>query len=123
MARFGVPGGSGYSNVMIASLSGHPSVSVPSGWSKQSDYVEGGVMPANAVGLPTTVSFLGAMNSDAELIKLGYAFEQATKYRAAPERFPDLAPAVDLGARRSPATPSFQVGMPWTEPKAGETPT
>jgi amidase len=120
VTRFGVPGGSGYSNVMIASLSGHPSVSVPSGWAKQSDYVDGGVLPANAVGLPTTVSFLGRMNSDGELIKLGYAFEQATKYRAAPERFPDLnrdpgAPPAVTG------TPTFQIGMPWTQPEAGET--
>lgn len=123
VARFGVPGGSGYSNVMIASLSGHPSVSVPSGWSKESDVVEGGVLAANAVGMPTTVSFLGTMNADAELIKLGYAFEQATKYRTAPERFPDLerpegvAPAA---AALAVVDPSFQIAVPWTDPEPGD---
>ncbi|MFC5652625.1 cohesin domain-containing protein, partial [Paenibacillus solisilvae] len=119
VTRFGVPGGSGYSNVMIASLSGHPSVSVPSGWSQESDYVEGGVMPANAAGLPTTVSFLGAMNSDAKLISLGYAFEQATKYRAAPSRFPELdasAPAVEFAGESA-----FELVEPSKSPKPGKT--
>lgn len=87
-ARFGVAGGSGYPNVMIASLSGFPSVSVPSGSGEQSDV--GGAMPQSAVGAPTTISFLGRMNSDGELVKLGYSFEQATHYRHAPDRFPDL---------------------------------
>lgn len=122
VARFGVPGGSGYANVMIASLSGHPSVSVPSGWSQASDYVPGGVMPASAVGMPTTVSFLGAMNSDAQLIKLGYAFEQATKHRTAPNRYPDLAgPAA--AAPEVTGEESFDIIKPSKSPTPGETAT
>ncbi|WP_114424288.1 amidase family protein [Nocardioides houyundeii] len=118
VARFGVPGGTGYNNAALASLSHRPSVSVPSGWSKQSDYVEGGVLPANGVGLPTTVSFLGGMNRDAKLIKLGYAFEQATQHRRAPARYPDLV-ATKAAKKVSGAT-KFELAMP-RKAKAGST--
>lgn len=115
--RFGVAGGSGYSNVMIASLSGFPSVSVPAGYGDQSDV--GGDMPQRAVGAPTTISFLGRMDSDGELIKLGYAFEQATHYRHAPSRFPDLNPSSPAPVVKG--TPSFRVDAPQTKVHNGQT--
>lgn len=75
--------------------------------------------PAGAAGLPTTVSFLGSMNSDADLIRLGYAFEQATKYRKAPSRFPDLV-RHKAGTPKVTGPTRFQIGVP-TKPKKGST--
>jgi len=115
--RFGVSGGSGYSNVMIASLSGFPSVSVPAGYGQQSDV--GGDMPQRAVGAPATVSFLGRLNSDGELIKLGYAFEQATRYRQAPSRFPALKPAHPAPVVDGPA--SFRIDVPGKKVRSHQT--
>jgi amidase len=39
-------------------------------------------------GLPVGISFFGAANSEALLIKLAYAFEQATRHRRAPKFLP-----------------------------------
>ncbi len=53
-----------------AAWAGYPSISVPAG------YVH---------GLPVGLSFFGKAWSEGELIRLAYAFEQATKIRKAPE--------------------------------------
>jgi amidase len=53
-----------------AAVSGYPSISVPSGYS---------------FGLPVGMSFIGKAWSDASLIKLAFAYEQAAKPRRAPE--------------------------------------
>jgi amidase len=52
-----------------AAQAGYPIVSVPAGYSS---------------GLPVNVSFMGARFSEPTLIKLAYAFEQATKVRKPP---------------------------------------
>jgi amidase len=52
-----------------AAVSGYPSITVPAG------YVH---------GLPVGLSFIGAAWSEPTLLKLAYAFEQATRHRRAP---------------------------------------
>jgi amidase len=58
-----------------AAVAGYPNISVPAGYSR---------------GLPVGLSFFGPANSEGKLIKLAYAFEQATRFRAAP-KFPGSA--------------------------------
>jgi amidase len=52
-----------------AAVAGYPSISVPAGF---------------VHGLPVGVSFIGRPWSEAKLISLGYAYEQATKHRKPP---------------------------------------
>jgi amidase len=57
------------SSTAPAAVSGYPSITVPAG---------------EVAGLPIGVSFFGTAWSEARLIQLAYAFEQATKARKAP---------------------------------------
>jgi amidase len=52
-----------------AAIAGYPSITVPAGY---------------AFGLPVGISFFGRAWSEAKLIKLAYAYEQAAKVRRAP---------------------------------------
>ena len=52
-----------------AAVAGYPSITVPAG---------------QAFGLPVGLSFIGGAWSEAKLIALAYAYEQATKHRRAP---------------------------------------
>lgn len=52
-----------------AAVAGFPHLTVPAGW---------------ALGLPVGISFVGAPWTEAALLRLGHAFEQATKQRRAP---------------------------------------
>jgi amidase len=54
----------------LAAISGYASITVPAGFS---------------FGLPLGVSFIGGAFDEHELIRMAYAFEQATKVRRAPE--------------------------------------
>ncbi|KAK8966948.1 hypothetical protein KSP40_PGU001241 [Platanthera guangdongensis] len=54
----------------LMALGGYPIVSVPAGYSKS--------------GSPFGISFAGLLGSDAKLIEIAYAFEQATKIRKSP---------------------------------------
>jgi amidase len=61
-----------------AAVAGYPSITVPAGF---------------AYGLPVGVSFIGRAWSEPTLIRLAYAYEQATRHRKPPE----FLPAVRLG--------------------------
>ncbi|MFI4965659.1 MAG: amidase [Caulobacterales bacterium] len=59
----------------LPAVSGYPHLTVPMG---------------NVSGLPVNISFLGPAWSDARLLALGYAFEQATHARANPTFLPNI---------------------------------
>jgi amidase len=58
-----------------AAVAGYPSITVPAG---------------SLSGLPVGISFLGAAWSEATLLRLAYAFEQATHHRRTPRLLPTL---------------------------------
>ena len=71
----GDPGGGGSSTTPCA-VAGYPAITVPMGY---------------AFGLPLGLTFMGKAWSEATLLKLAYAYEQATRLRM-PPRFPPTAP-------------------------------
>ena len=67
----------------LAAISGWPSITVPAGF---------------ALDLPFGISFIGPAWSEGKLIRIAYAFEQATKIRRAPRFLPTL----DYSKERTP---------------------
>lgn len=63
-----------------AAVAGYPLITVPAGY---------------VYGLPVGIVFMGRAWSEPQLIKLAYAYEQATKHR----RPPQFLPTADLGTR------------------------
>jgi amidase len=58
----------------VAAVAGYPHISVPAGY---------------IFGVPVGISFMGGAWSEPTLIKIAYAFEQATKYRKSPQFLPN----------------------------------
>ena len=58
-----------------AAVAGYPSITVPAGF---------------AYGLPVGVSFIGRAWSEATLIRLAFAYEQATRLRKPPQFLPTI---------------------------------
>jgi Asp-tRNA(Asn)/Glu-tRNA(Gln) amidotransferase A subunit family amidase len=81
VTAFAAGGGSAGSNNRISALTGHPSLSVPMGYSEAADA---------SAGASINVEFLGRRFDEPTLLKLAYAYEQATQHRHAPERYPAL---------------------------------
>ncbi|WP_346290629.1 amidase family protein [Sphaerothrix gracilis] len=71
------PGNPPARQVLFASSTGLPDITVPGGFSSQ--------------GLPFTLSFTGRPYSESSLLGFAYSFEQATKFRKAPSLTPALA--------------------------------
>jgi amidase len=63
----------------LPAVAGYPHITVPMGF---------------AFGLPMGISFFGLPFGEPTLIRLAYAFEQATKHRKVPE----MRPGADTGA-------------------------
>jgi amidase len=70
-------------------MTGYPDLIVPAGFTSDR--------------LPVGISFIGTAFSEAKLLGLGYAFEQATRAR----RDPVLTPALPRERIRIPATSSY----------------
>ena len=61
--------GAGGSSTTPCAVAGYPAITVPMGYAR---------------GLPLGITFMGRAWSEATLLKLAYAFEQASKVRKAP---------------------------------------
>jgi amidase len=59
----------------VTSVAGYPHITVPAGYER---------------GLPVGISFFGRAWSEATLIKLAFAYEQATKHRKPPAFLPTV---------------------------------
>jgi amidase len=72
----------------LSAVAGYPDLTVPMG------YVH---------GLPVGLSFIGPAWSDARMLALGYAFEQATHARKVPNYLPSLEATAGIGSAFAPA--------------------
>lgn len=71
----------------LPAVSGYPHLTVPAG---------------NVSGLPVGLSFLGPAWSEARLLALGFAFEQATRARREPAFLPDVAARPEVARAYDP---------------------
>ena len=69
-------------NGILGAASGFPAITVPGGFSAATDTAP--------IGVPVGIEFLGRPWSEAELIRIAYAFEQATRFRRPPTSTPPL---------------------------------
>ena len=69
-------------NGILGSATGFPAITVPGGFSAATENAP--------LGVPVGVEFLGRPRDEATLIRIAYAFEQATKFRRPPESTPAL---------------------------------
>ena len=70
-------GNSGGGGITLAAVAGYPSISVPAGF---------------IAGMPVSVFFMSGAWSEASLLRIAFAFEQATKARKAPRFLPTISP-------------------------------
>lgn len=70
--------GGGY----LAAIAGYPHLSVPMG---------------TVHGVPVGISFMGAKDTDAEVLSYGYAYEQRTMHRADPQYLPGAEARPEIG--------------------------
>jgi Asp-tRNA(Asn)/Glu-tRNA(Gln) amidotransferase A subunit family amidase len=64
----------GANTLALTNLTGHPALCLPNGFRKS--------------GTPTSITFVGRLYGDAEVLRLGHAFQTATDFhRRAPEAF------------------------------------
>ncbi len=83
-----VNGGASFgSPTTLPAVSGYPHLTVPAG---------------DVSGLPLGLSFIGPAWSEAKLLSLGFAFEQATKARREPEFLPSVGARPEIGAAYDP---------------------
>ena len=61
-------------NMLLTNLTGHPSVGMPNGFSQQ--------------GTPTSISFVGKLFGEADLLAVAKAFQDATNFH---QKHPDLS--------------------------------
>lgn len=71
----------------LPAVSGYPHLTVPAG---------------NISGLPLGLSFIGPAWSEARLLGLGFAFEQATRARREPGFLPDLSARPEIASAYDP---------------------
>ncbi len=69
-------------NGVLASVTGFPAITVPGGFSPPTD--------SAPIGVPVGIEFLGRPWSEGQLLRIAYAFEQATRYRQPPQSTPPL---------------------------------
>jgi len=89
----------GPAGAAIAAKAGYPSVQVPAG-------MIAGAPARETQGHPFGATFTGRAWSEPVLLRLAYAFEQATKARRLPPDVPPLAPGCTPAAPPAAATPS-----------------
>jgi amidase len=85
--RLVVPVGENQSerNGALGSVTGFPSIVVPSGFSSPT--------PTATLGVPVGIEFLGRPWSEKLLVEIGYGYEQATRHRRPPTTIPPLLAA------------------------------
>ena len=69
-------------NGVLASVTGFPAITVPAGFSPPTD--------SAPIGVPVGIEFLGRPSREGDLLRIAYAFEQATRYRRPPQSTPPL---------------------------------
>jgi amidase len=82
----------------LAAVAGYPHLTVPMG---------------HVTGLPVGISFLGPAWSEARLLSLGFAYEQAARARREPGFPPDVAARPEIARVLQSDKRSSRLAWPW----------